>query len=61
MKINDTQVKERLGIKNDAYYKWKKRDPEAVRLIKLGLLYESIKNGVVESEMIKPDNKPRSK
>ncbi len=56
IKINDTHVKERLGIKNDAFYKWKKRDPEAVMLIKKGLLYEAIENGTVADQLIKKDN-----
>lgn len=61
MKINDTQVKERLGIKNDAYYKWKKRRPQDIELIKKGLVAEKVLNKDIFDEMIKPDNKPRSK
>ncbi len=58
-KISDTTVKDRLDMLNDAFYKWKKRDPEAVRLIKKGLVAERVLNKQIFEEMIKAENKKR--
>lgn len=44
---------------NDAFYKWKKRDPEAVRLIKKGLVAERVLNKEIFEEMIKAENKKK--
>lgn len=60
-KITNKTVQEELKLPHSTYYDWQREFPRRVELIKKGLVAEKVLNKEIFDEMIKPDNKPRSK